>query len=322
MGRMRLGERRGRRAGRRRGRDPARHAAQAVQHRPRAARAAVLLRARLLARGHRPRWRPDVRCARCCSRAVLAAVVAAPARRGRRRQQRRSRDRDRRAEPGDVLQPVLQGARSVKHVRVITAWDSLRHKWSRDDLDDYMNAAHAAGVQVLLGFGHSRSAKRKVRRYVPRRQGVHQGVPEVQEALPVGEGLADLERGQPLRRADLPQGPPRRALLQQHQAQLLRLQRSSAADVLDTPDDVAVGQGVPAHGPQGQADLGPAQLHRREPLPHVGHEGAAEGRAAAGRSGSRRPAGWSCAATGRGSRSPATRSTRRRRPSRCSSSPR
>ena len=58
-------------------------------------------------------------------------------------------------------------ALKVKHVRVIKAWDSLRYKWARDDLDRYMTAARAAKVRVLLGFGHSRSAKRKVRRYVP-----------------------------------------------------------------------------------------------------------------------------------------------------------
>jgi polysaccharide biosynthesis protein PslG len=59
------------------------------------------------------------------------------------------------------------GKLNVKYVRVITAWDSLRHRWSRADLDNYMYAARAAGVRVLLGFGHARSAKRKVRRYVP-----------------------------------------------------------------------------------------------------------------------------------------------------------
>ena len=58
-------------------------------------------------------------------------------------------------------------ALGVKHVRVITAWDSLRHRWSRDQLDSYMFAARDAGVQVLLGFGHSRSKKYKVRRRVP-----------------------------------------------------------------------------------------------------------------------------------------------------------
>jgi hypothetical protein len=58
-------------------------------------------------------------------------------------------------------------ALGVKHARVITAWDSLRHKWSRDQLDTYMYAAHAAGVDVLLGFGHSRNANRSIRRHVP-----------------------------------------------------------------------------------------------------------------------------------------------------------
>jgi hypothetical protein len=58
-------------------------------------------------------------------------------------------------------------ALGVRHVRVITAWDSLRHSWSRADLDYYMAAARAANVRVLLGFGHARSAKRKVRRRVP-----------------------------------------------------------------------------------------------------------------------------------------------------------
>ena len=55
----------------------------------------------------------------------------------------------------------------VKHVRVTTAWDTLRHGWQRAELDDYMARARAAGVNVLLGFGHARSPKRRVRRHVP-----------------------------------------------------------------------------------------------------------------------------------------------------------
>jgi hypothetical protein len=58
-------------------------------------------------------------------------------------------------------------ALGVKRVRYITAWNSLRYKWSRDILDEYLFAARAAGVEVLLGFGHARSAKRSVRRRVP-----------------------------------------------------------------------------------------------------------------------------------------------------------
>jgi hypothetical protein len=58
-------------------------------------------------------------------------------------------------------------ALKIKHVRIVTAWDSLRHRWSRGALDQYMYAAREAGVKVLLGFGHARSKKRKVRRHVP-----------------------------------------------------------------------------------------------------------------------------------------------------------
>jgi hypothetical protein len=58
-------------------------------------------------------------------------------------------------------------ALGVKNVRVITAWDSLRHKWSRQELDTYMAAARAAGANVLLGFGHSRSGNAAARRRVP-----------------------------------------------------------------------------------------------------------------------------------------------------------
>ena len=58
-------------------------------------------------------------------------------------------------------------ALGVKQVRYITAWDSLRHKWSRDILDEYMSAARAAHVEVMLGFGHARSPNRTIRRRVP-----------------------------------------------------------------------------------------------------------------------------------------------------------
>ena len=69
-------------------------------------------------------------------------------------------------------------------------------------------------------------------------------------------------------------------------------------------------------------DLGPAQLHRRQPLPHARHEGAAARRSRA-TSGSPRPAGSSGArTTARRSSSRSRRATRRRRPTACSSSPR
>jgi len=67
----------------------------------------------------------------------------------------------------DVFASKYFRALKVKNVRVSAAWDALRHKQQRDDLDAYMYAARAAGVNVLLGFGHARSTKRNVRRHVP-----------------------------------------------------------------------------------------------------------------------------------------------------------
>ncbi len=45
----------------------------------------------------------------------------------------------------------------VRDVRYVAAWDALRaDDWQRAEIDAYLTAAHAAGVRVLLGFGHSR----------------------------------------------------------------------------------------------------------------------------------------------------------------------
>jgi hypothetical protein len=48
----------------------------------------------------------------------------------------------------------------IHRVRYITGWDALRYDWSRDETDAYMAAAHAAGAEILLGFGHSRELGR------------------------------------------------------------------------------------------------------------------------------------------------------------------
>ena len=216
---------------------------------------------------------------------LLALAAAAPARRaGAPRQEAAAdpRDRDRRAEPGDVLQPVLQGARRSSTCASSRPGTRCATGGRATTLDRYMHAARAAGVQRAARLRPLAQREAQGAPLRARRARVHQGVPEVQEALPVGEGVADLERGQPLRRADLPQGPPRRPLLQQHQAQLLRLHRRRGRRA-GHADDAAVGARVPPHGPQRQGHLGPAQLHRRQPLPHHGHEGAAQGGAAKGK---------------------------------------
>jgi hypothetical protein len=56
--------------------------------------------------------------------------------------------------------PLFQNL-GVRHARLVVPWDVLHQSWSRDELDQWMQAAHAAGVRPLLTFGHSRvDAKR------------------------------------------------------------------------------------------------------------------------------------------------------------------
>jgi Glycosyl hydrolase catalytic core len=52
-------------------------------------------------------------------------------------------------------------------VRYIVAWDALDTKWQRDETDAYMAAAENAGARVLLGFSHSRSRFKRVRKTLP-----------------------------------------------------------------------------------------------------------------------------------------------------------
>ena len=52
-------------------------------------------------------------------------------------------------------------------VRYIVAWDALDSRWQREETDAYMAAAENAGARVLLGFSHSRSRFKRVRKSLP-----------------------------------------------------------------------------------------------------------------------------------------------------------
>jgi Glycosyl hydrolase catalytic core len=52
-------------------------------------------------------------------------------------------------------------------VRYVMAWDALRVRWQRDEVDAYMRAAHQAGARVLVGFQRSRSPRKSRRKYLP-----------------------------------------------------------------------------------------------------------------------------------------------------------
>src|SRR5690242_9665853 len=55
--------------------------------------------------------------------------------------------------------PYFEALR-VRHVRYVVGWDALRTAWSRAQVDQWMAAAHAAKVDVLLAFNVSRDATR------------------------------------------------------------------------------------------------------------------------------------------------------------------
>ena len=49
----------------------------------------------------------------------------------------------------------------IRYARVTVSWDALETDWSRQELDDWMNAARAAHVKPLVTFSHSRLAGRR-----------------------------------------------------------------------------------------------------------------------------------------------------------------
>jgi hypothetical protein len=63
----------------------------------------------------------------------------------------------------DLFTQARFQALGVQHVRYIASWDTFASNWQRAEVDAYMQAADAAGVKVLLGFGRSRD-RRKARK--------------------------------------------------------------------------------------------------------------------------------------------------------------
>jgi hypothetical protein len=57
--------------------------------------------------------------------------------------------------PAMFTDPLFTGL-GIDHARIAVAWDVLHVGWQRRDLDAWMAAAHAAGVEPLVTFDHSR----------------------------------------------------------------------------------------------------------------------------------------------------------------------
>ena len=53
-------------------------------------------------------------------------------------------------------------ASGVTHARISIGWDALSSPWQTEQLDRWLNAAHAAGVDPLVSFGHSRTDRRSL----------------------------------------------------------------------------------------------------------------------------------------------------------------
>ena len=74
----------------------------------------------------------------------------------------------------------------ISHVRRDVAWDALRTGWERAELDHWMAAAHAAGVQPLITFDHSRHRGRtkilpSVKQFAAQFRAIHRRYPWVKE---------------------------------------------------------------------------------------------------------------------------------------------
>ena len=50
----------------------------------------------------------------------------------------------------------------VSRARLAVSWDAMEHTWERDEVDAWLDEAHAAGVAPLIGFGHSRVNRRQL----------------------------------------------------------------------------------------------------------------------------------------------------------------
>lgn len=57
--------------------------------------------------------------------------------------------------PEMFTDPLFTGL-DIKYARVSVSWDALTRDWQRQELDAWMDAAHAAGVQPLVAWDHSR----------------------------------------------------------------------------------------------------------------------------------------------------------------------
>jgi hypothetical protein len=62
----------------------------------------------------------------------------------------------------DMFSDPLFRSLDLRYARLAVSWDAMEHPWERAEVDAWMDDARAAGVQPLVGFGHSRVARRSL----------------------------------------------------------------------------------------------------------------------------------------------------------------
>ena len=184
-------------------------------------------------------------------------------------------------------------------------------------LDNYMYWARQTqrqGAAELRPLGASAASELKM----PSRLQFIREFRKFRRALPGGQDLPGLERGQPRHAADLHEARARRAALQLDAPDLPRVHGHGAVGARRAEHD-ALDQGLQAQDALPGADLGDPQPHRRQPPPHERHARAAADHHAAS-CGSPRPAGSSTAGSTAARSRATTRGTRSGRSATCSSS--
>ena len=214
----------------------------------------------------------------------------------------------------DMFSDVRFQDTGITHARLSVPWDALR------------GALRAPGPR-RVDAGRPRRGRQPADLLRPLRGEPPQAadaralplrVPPLPRRLPVGPRLRDLERGQPLRRADLP--PPRAGR---------RLLPQAARGVPEVPHPRRraarhaqhghLGQGLPPRRDRAAEVLGPAQLPRRQPPAHDGHAPRCSA-ATTGQIWFTETGGIVSRTNRARSRSPSRPRTRRSRPAGCSTS--
>jgi hypothetical protein len=86
----------------------------------------------------------------------------------------------------------------LRHARVVVAYDALRHRWQRDEVDAWMRATTAAGIRPLVTFAASRTQRYRlpsVAAFAREARAFGRRYPHVREYSPWNEpNLARLAR--------------------------------------------------------------------------------------------------------------------------------